>query len=238
MYKVFNDRNSSSNNFFQSRWNMIHQNSSPNHKSIWIYYDMERSVTDALIKENQKVEKEVDLIFNKENQSLYIQDSNSKLNEQKERNRAFQKVNTQIRDLNAELRRILKTENEQPTLLEQDMWNSFDGIKGEIIHFKIDCDQNIPPLKIKFSKESINWSVYISTSVEMPTKLNWDKAIENFKWHFYYPIRNAKTFNASIIYLSVEWLEDGTVHMMLRYKSENFKSNLFRSSKFWFFKAP
>ena len=98
---------------------------------------MERSITDALIKENQKVEKEVDAMYSIENQDLYVQDVNSKLIEQRERSKVFQKVNTQIRDLNAELRRLLKTENELPTILGTDIWNSFDAIKGEIIYFKV-----------------------------------------------------------------------------------------------------
>lgn len=158
---------------------MVHNNCSPNHKSVCIYYDMERSVTDALIKENQRVEKEVDAMFNKENRDLlFIQDSNSKLIEQRERNKIFQKVTIQIRDLNAELRRLLKTENELPTVLETDIWNSFDGIKGEIIYFKILSEQNVPPLKIKFSKESIDCCVCISTVFELPTKKNCEKMIE------------------------------------------------------------
>ena len=230
--KELYNRNNSTSSLLNPKWQMVHKNSSPNHKSIWIYYDMERSITDALIKENQKVEKEVDAMYSIENQDLYVQDVNSKLIEQRERSKVFQKVNTQIRDLNAELRRLLKTENELPTILGTDIWNSFDAIKGEIIYFKVLWERNVPPLKIKFSKESIDWSVCISTIHEIPTKKNWEKIIERVKYHYYYPSRNITTFNATWINLSVEWLENGTFHLMLQYKSENIKSSLMTGSKF------
>lgn len=45
----------------------------------------------------------------------------------------------------------------------------FDGLKTELIPFKVACENKAPPLKIKFTKQSIDCTVYISQVHQVPT---------------------------------------------------------------------
>lgn len=82
---------------------------SPKEKSIC--FDLQKDITEVIDMENKRVAKEVDLIFERDH-------SNSKPRKEVDTKKKFRDISIQIRHLNSELRRILKTETDQPTLIE------------------------------------------------------------------------------------------------------------------------
>lgn len=88
------------------------------------------NITAAIDTENKRVAKEVDLIYtNHSPESKEVNENETKLK--------FFNINKKIRQLNSELRRILKTEDDQPTYIETNVCNYFDGLKAELIPFKV-----------------------------------------------------------------------------------------------------
>lgn len=87
-------------------------------------------ITHAIDAENKKLAKQVDMIY-----SLSKEDDQPK--NETDFKQAFIEIDNQIRQLNSELRRILKTEEYEPTYIQTSICNSFDGIKNELIPFKV-----------------------------------------------------------------------------------------------------
>ena len=82
---------------------------SPKEKSLC--FDNQKDITEVIDIENRRVAKETVLIFQRDN-------SNNKLRKEVDTRQKFKDINIQIRHLNSELRRILKTENDEPTYVE------------------------------------------------------------------------------------------------------------------------
>jgi len=92
--------------------------------------NLDKDITDTIDTENRRLAVEVDKIF-KPTQS-FSQEQN-----EKDTQREFDEIYTKIRQLNSELRRICKKDDEEPIQLDPNVINSFDGIKNEVIPFKI-----------------------------------------------------------------------------------------------------
>jgi hypothetical protein len=88
------------------------------------------NITPAIDAENKKLAKQVDMIYSLNREETEPQKEN-------DFKKAFIEIDTQIRQLNSELRRILKAEEYEPTYIQINICNSFDGIKNELIPFKV-----------------------------------------------------------------------------------------------------
>ena len=128
-------------------------------------------ITHAINEENIRVAKQVEKIFR------YKKNPMPK-HPECDFDKMYHDCDIQIRYLNSELRRILKTEEYQSTFIEAEVCNTFDGVQNELIPFKVSWSKKEPPLKIKFGKESIDCTMYLSTTKEFPWAKNWDKVVE------------------------------------------------------------
>lgn len=111
--------------------------------------------------------KEVSKIF--EAESTEIKENTEIRNFEFEDKRRFEEIDTHIRQLHSELRRVCKTDTEGPVFVETKVCSSFDAVKGENVPFKVACGGKVPPLKIKFLANSTDCMVYISQNNPLPT---------------------------------------------------------------------
>ena len=193
--------------------------------------DESRYITDAVENENDKITKQHQLFNQKMMQIGEDIDYSAVQKEQDEIYKTFQQVDTQIRDLNWNLRRIFKASNDEPYEIRTDVWNTFGAIAKEVIYFKVNCQDQKPPLKIVIKKKSIEWILYLSTKELKPNSENNDRKLNGVQWWYYYPSQNSQSFDSNLIYLAVECLQEGTVDMLLKYQDKRFYSNLTKHTK-------
>ncbi|CAI2370291.1 unnamed protein product [Moneuplotes crassus] len=191
-------------------------------------WNRSKDITDTIQMENERVAKQVDKIFIEETELVNESHKDTK--------KEFKDIYTKIRQLSSVLRRICKTGDEEPLLLEPNVCNSFDGIRSEIIPFKISCEKEDPPLKIKFLRASIHCNIYISQDNHLPNRKDHDIMVQDGKdmknkVYYYYPTPDKNSFSSSYIYLGVECLSSGTVHILLKYQSEKLQNNFLSHTK-------
>lgn len=92
-------------------------------------FNNDKDITIGTDKENKRVAIDAKKLFNNGILPRNYEDRDTR--------KDFLDINSKIRHLNSELRRVLRAEDDHPNLILSNVWNSFDAVKDEVIAFKL-----------------------------------------------------------------------------------------------------
>jgi hypothetical protein len=95
-------------------------------------------ITIGTDKENKRLAVDEDKLFSNDKTQIP--------SDGRDTHKEFLDIDSKVRQLHSELRRVLRTEDDQPTLILSDIWNTFDAVKDETIIFKLNCANQVPPI--------------------------------------------------------------------------------------------